>query len=208
MSSELAQEQRPMFGPNSAPPQTRKDLALRQAECARYSGAAIRSDTLVIATVEGCAMTGFKLCLEQSAQIELEDRDQEALRWFCDDLQSFIRDAGLKRILLRGPPKTGKFRTGLAFKIEAVLQLLPELEVEVVHFNRVDSWTRHSQEVCPEPIDGLAYWERDAHRSAIATACFGEMYAAQRSAQAKSAAADQQPHDVAAIDSEEDTATP
>jgi hypothetical protein len=167
-----------------APPSA-KDIAIENAQRARYSGAAIRSDTLVIATVQGCSLTGFQLCLEQSAQIELEGRDQEALHWFRDDLQSFFVEAGIDHILLRGPPKTGKFRTGLAFKIEAVLQLVPQLLVEVVHFNRVDTWTRHSPGVAPEPIDGLVHWEREAHRSAIATACFGEMYAVQKSRAAK-----------------------
>jgi hypothetical protein len=185
MSAALAQQAvAPRVDDWSAPP-TAKDFAIEEARRARYSGAAIRSDTLVIATVEGSSLTGFKLCLEQSAQIELECRDQEALRWFREDLQSFLAEAGLTQILLRGPPKTGKFRTGLAFKIEAVLQLVPQIDVEVVHFNRVDTWRRHSSGVAPEPIEGLVHWEQEAHRSAIATACFGEMYAAQKSAAAK-----------------------
>jgi hypothetical protein len=166
-------------------PPSRKELALEEARRAFYTGAAIRSDTLVIATVKGCSMEGFELSLEKSAQIELEDRDQEALHFFKEDLESFIQESGITRLLLRGPPKTGKFRTGLAFKVEAVLQLVPGLEVEVVHFNRVDSWLRSSGGVAPAPIAGLVRWEEEAHRSAIATACFGEMYAAQKSTAAK-----------------------
>jgi hypothetical protein len=171
-------------------PPSRKELALEEARRALYTGAAIRSDTLVIATVKGCSLDGFELCLDKSAQIELEDRDQEALHFFKEDLETFIREAGITRLLLRGPPKTGKFRTGLAFKVEAVLQLVPGLEVEVVHFNRVDSWSRSSSGVAPAPISGLVRWEEEAHRSAIATACFGEMYAVQKSVAAKLASSE------------------
>jgi hypothetical protein len=134
-------------------------------------------------------MEGFALCLEKSAQIELEDRDQQALHHFKEDLESFIKETGINRLLLRGPPKSGKFRSGLAFKVEAVLQLVPGLQVEVVHFNRVDSWSRGAAGLMPEPIAGLVRWEEEAHRSAIATACFGEMHAAQTSTAAKSAGA-------------------
>lgn len=160
-------------------PRSSKELAIEGARRTLYTGAAIRSDTLVIATVQGCALEGFELCLNKSAQIELEDRDQEALHFFKEDLGAFIEEAGITRLLLRGPPKSGQFRTGLAFKVEAVLQLVPALEVEVVHFNRVDSWARSSAGVAPAPISGLVRWEEEAHRSAIATACFGEMHAAQ-----------------------------
>lgn len=171
-------------GENRKPPSS-KELALDGARRAMYTGAAIRSDTLVIATVRGCSLEGFELCLDKSAQIELEDRDQEALHFFKEDLATFIEEAGITRLLLRGPPKSGQFRTGLAFKVEAVLQLIPGLEVEVVHFNRVDSWSRSSAGVAPAPISGLVRWEEEAHRSAIATACFGEMYAAQKCTTAK-----------------------
>ena len=187
MSADLAERPVETASGEIRKPPTSKELALEKARRAMYTGAAIRSDTLVVATVKGCSLEGFELCLDKSAQIELEDRDQQALHDFKEDLESFINEAGITRLLLRGPPKSGKFTTGLAFKVEAVLQLVPGLQVEVVHFNRVDTWRRHSKGVAPEPIAGLVHWEREAHESAIATACFGEMHAAQTSLAAKSA---------------------
>jgi hypothetical protein len=157
---------------------TRKELSLQAARSSQYSGASIRSDHLVIATVQGGASCGFELCIERSAQIELEDRDGESLHQFRSDVEAFIREARIARLILRALPKTGKFRTGLGLKIEAVLQLIPGLQVDLVHFNVIDSWRRYSSEILPKPIAGLVHWEEEAHRYAIAAGCWAETRAA------------------------------
>jgi hypothetical protein len=153
---------------------TRKDVSLRAVRSSLYSGASIRSDHLVIATVQGGASCGFELCVERSAQIELEDRDAESLHQFRSDVEAFIHDAGIVRVVVRALPKTGKFRTGLGLKIEAVLQLIPGLQIDLVHFNVIDTWRRYSSELAPKPIAGLVHWEEEAHRYAIAAACWAE----------------------------------
>lgn len=166
---------------------TSKDLAVKRASCARYSGASIGRDHLVIATVQGSSLTGFELCLEQSAQIELEDRDSESLRYFRDDLEAFVKTSGISKVLLRSLPKNGKYHTGLGLKIEAALQLNEGLETEIVHFNTVEKWLKYSHQLAPTLIDGLVHWERRVHAYAIATACFGESHNSSTSAQSERA---------------------
>ena len=141
----------------------------------RYSGAVIGRDHLVIATVEGSAQSGFELLLSHSAQIELDERDQESLCYFKEDLETFLADAGLSRVLLKELPKTGQYRTGLGFKIEAALQLAPGIEVGLIHFNSVEKWIRHSAGISPEPVGHLQLWEQKLHKHAIATACLSEV---------------------------------
>ena len=162
---------------------TTRDLAIEAGKKRRTSGASIRCDHLVIATVDGSAGSGFSLCLEQSCQIELEGRDQDSLRLFREDLEQFIKESGITRILLRGPPHTGEYRSGLGLKIEAVMQLVPSLEIQLVHFNSVEKWKRCSPGLAPKSVSNLVRWEEEAHRNAIATACFGEYLGAETAAQ-------------------------
>lgn len=162
---------------------TSKDLAVERANAARYSGASIGRDHLVIATVQGSSLTGFELCLEQSAQIELEDRDTQSMRYFREDLEAFLKTSGISNVLLRSLPKNGKYHTGLGLKIEAAMQLAGGLETEIVHFNTVEKWLKYSHQLAPTLIDGLVHWERRVHAYAIATACFGETHISAASVQ-------------------------
>ena len=164
-----------------APPHvpTTRELAVEAGRRSLYTGACIRRNCIVIATIEGSAATGYALRLKESAQVELEDRDQEPLRWFLQDLQEFVAEAGIKKVLLKSLPTTGRFNTGLGYKIEAATQLLSNVQVELVHFNTIEKWKRHSGRLAPKPIAGLSHWQEEAHRNAIATACYGEMHSAQ-----------------------------
>lgn len=156
-------------------PSTTKDAAREAARTARYTGASIASDHIAIATVEGGASHGFKLCLAKSCQIELEDRDQDAARGFLDDVRGFFQDSGIQHVLLRELATTGPHRTKLGLKLEALLQLVPGVRVEFVHSNTIIAWKRHSRDLAPLPVEGLAIWETEMHNWAIAAACIGEM---------------------------------
>jgi hypothetical protein len=143
-------------------------------QVARFTGAMISNRDLLILTIERKGNT-LLLCESASAHLVLAGRDQAELLQLQRETQGFLRDAGITCIMLRGAPGSGEYRgSPLGYKIEAVLQLLKGVRLDIVHSNSVNAWIRQFGKSAPAPIRGLRHPDIGLHRQAIATACLAE----------------------------------
>jgi hypothetical protein len=141
---------------------------------ARFTGAMISNRDLLILTIERQDDT-LLLCESASAHLVLKGREQAELLQLQRETQGFLRDAGITRIMLRGAPGSGEYRgSPLGYKIEAVLQLLKGVRLDIVHSNSVNAWIRQFGKNAPATIRGLRQAESSLHRQAIAAACLAE----------------------------------
>jgi len=139
-----------------------------------FTGATIFNREIAILTLERKGDT-LRLCPEASAHLFLKGRTCDALREFQHEAQQFLRGTAITKIILRGGPESGQYTGGpLGYKIEAALQLISSIDVEIVHANSVNAWQRRYGRAAPATIPGLKYAARQLHQTAIATACYAE----------------------------------
>jgi hypothetical protein len=139
----------------------------------RACGVAIANQRMALATVSRNA--GFtRLCFAATGHFVLRDRTQESLRRLQDELWRFLSVNQIGRITLRGAPPSGKqVGGGLGFKMEALLQLMPTVDLEIVHPATVLAWERRHRSTAPKLILGLRQTDSALQELAIATACCG-----------------------------------
>lgn len=149
----------------------------RRACCARrFSGVRISNQKLVIATVERGTDAELRLCADASSVFELAGREQSDLLCLFDEVQSFAMGVGLASLVVRGCPAKGSYRgSGLGFKIEALLQFLPDVIVEVIPAMTITCWDQRTDPVLPEPDrPRLGYALSKLQGEAIMTAAWAE----------------------------------
>jgi len=149
-------------GPNGAGP------------IAGYSGAVIRADALYIATLDRNSSGRLQLRREWTRQFELQQRTQGRLRPVYQGVRKFIRDAGIRRVLLRNTSDSRKFAASAeGYALECALKLVPGLLVDVVHRATIDAWSKQERYLLPYPPVGPWKWS-DGFKAAIEVAAFLE----------------------------------
>lgn len=140
-----------------------------------YSGAAISSSTLVIATVEAVEYRELRLCGEATDYFLLEGRNQSSIRRHFNEIQAFVRKQHLTHLVLRGSPGSGKYTASpTTYMIEGALNLISGLHLEIVAHQVVSRWVRREGSLAPYcPIDTPRNL-RDAFELAIHSACLSE----------------------------------
>jgi hypothetical protein len=142
----------------------------------RCTGVRISNQKLVIATVERHANAALELRPDACAVLELGGRAQDDLLSLFADVASFVKKSGIESLVVKGSPVQGTHRwSGLGFKIEAVLQLLPRLWVKVVPAVTITSWAQRVEPELPKPNGAeLGYAISKLQADAICTAAWGE----------------------------------
>ena len=105
------------------------------------TGATISVRELIIATVDEETAGCFRFNAERSFALSLEDRTQSEVSRFAVDLQTWLSRLGIDRMTLRGSNIDGLKRpSGYTYKLETVLQMMPSLQLQIVHANKIRSW--------------------------------------------------------------------
>lgn len=139
------------------------------------TGAAISGAKLFIVTLER-SDGGFTIVERQTAVHELIGRDAASVDALSLTLQTFFGRAGIRHVVLRASPEAGPYAANPScYKVETVLQLIPELTVELVNTLSVGSWIRREDPTLPGPwIDGGVRL-RQAQIRAVEMAAFAIM---------------------------------
>ena len=140
-----------------------------------FTGAALSGSVLAVATVHRDREGGLIVDHARSTTMSLTARDQASVEAFYHEAQLFFYANGLRQLFLREPVGKGEYASvGGAHKIEAVLQLVDMLAVDLVHPVRIPAWVRRERPKLPPVSDRLRSSERSAMRTAIETAAFAE----------------------------------
>jgi hypothetical protein len=136
-------------------------------------GAIISGHELYVASVVApIGDRGYRL--NRSFELSLNVRDQDATAEFAKQLRHIIEQNGLRRLMLRASPDSGKFTASpYAYKIETLLQLDPYLDVDIVHTTSVSNWVNRVDPPLPEPeTDRLGVRMAKLQARAIEAAAF------------------------------------
>jgi len=141
----------------------------------RFTGAAITSSTLVLATIEAVNFRELRLCEEDTSYFVLESRTQRSMRYFFSQLEDFVRPRTLSQVLLRANPGSGKYTAApTTYMIEGMLNLVKGIRLEIAPPMSVNAWVRREGAIAPPcPLDTPRRL-RDTLELAIRSACLAE----------------------------------
>lgn len=90
-----------------------------------------------------------------------DDRDQKQIKFFYEEMETFISQSKVDKLCIRRPSTSGKFTASpTAFKIEAVLQLC-SVSVELLHTATIASVLKKSS-IPAEMYDAIHKYQRPA----------------------------------------------
>jgi hypothetical protein len=137
------------------------------------TGAVISKPKLILATVAHPAFAWCSFDSNRSQVFELPDRSARSLERLRSAVCRFVEKRRLRRVFLRSQSENGKYPGhALNFKIEAALQMVPELRVTFVSSQSISAWVQRKRPAVPEGTPDLgAAWAKKQHY-AIETALF------------------------------------
>jgi hypothetical protein len=134
-------------GQKPPPPPTPTEPALLNT----VTAAVISAPKLFVVTLERRG-TELRVLPQKSATFELGGRDAYHVNTLWCELKSFVSRARVDEISLRAAQDSGQYPAKpAAYKIEAILQLIPKFTVNFVHTNSVGAWIRREDPELPEP---------------------------------------------------------
>lgn len=138
----------------------------------------ISKPKLVLVTMRFPARGLPQVDVTRSSTFELEDRSARAVQNFSRQAKSFVGKQQISQVYLRTKSERGEY-VGHAwnFKMEAVLQLVPGLELTFVNTNSIGAWIRR-QELGIGLFDHppLASWSEGHLKAAEAALFVAEHY--------------------------------
>ncbi len=101
-------------------------------------------------------------------KITLEDDEkQESIRSYCNDLLHFLKLNNIDKIVIKKRAKKGNFAGGpVTFKMEALIQLNPHCEVELISSQAMGSYERKNEVIYPS---NLLKYQEQAYLASIAS---------------------------------------
>ena len=112
----------------------------RRGAVRRISAGAARGGKLFIATATIEGHDGLVFDSRCSTRLALAGRAQSDVREFADQLGRYLARKRISRLVLRSAPPSGPFSaSGIVYKIECVLQLMPGLMVELISGQQVSA---------------------------------------------------------------------
>lgn len=114
----------------------------------------------------------LRLVPTKGALFELLSQDQAAIIQAQEQVQKFIADTGIGRILVRRGPSTGpRVVSRQSTRFEMILQLLP-IECIEVSVHKVRAWENAKDWLLPLPRPARFKFHRDIQHEAIVTAAY------------------------------------
>jgi hypothetical protein len=132
----------------------------------RICGIELKSNNLLLAVVEDNKYIDSKI-----KKIVLEDDEkQDSIRKFCNEFLLFLEENGIEKIVVKKRAKKGNFAGGaVTFKMEALVQLNPLCEVELISAQTISSFEKKNQIELP---DGLKKYQEQAYLAACSSSIF------------------------------------
>ncbi len=94
-----------------------------------------------------------------------EDETQESIRQFCNELLAFLIDNEIDKVMVKKRAKKGNFAGGaVTFKMEALIQLNPHCEVELVTAQAMSAFEKKNFFEYPE---NLKKYQEQAYLAAL-----------------------------------------
>ena len=99
-----------------------------------------------------------------------KDHTRDDLRYFEESFAKLMNDYMVDKVAIRERPLKGKFAGGaISFKLEAVIQLISEIEVEILTPSQIKSAQKESQLPIAFEDTGLKAFQKDAFIVAYAS---------------------------------------
>lgn len=97
-------------------------------------------------------------------KVEFNKRNQSSdLQYFQKTFAKLMQDYGVEKVLIKERPLKGKFAGGaLGFKIEAAIQLIAELEVELISATSLKASLKRNPIEIPFSETGLKIFQQSA----------------------------------------------
>jgi hypothetical protein len=111
--------------------------------------------------------------VQHAAWFFLDGRDQDSVATLHHELVQYCKQRHFDAIVIRGAPAGRAFAAKFsAYKIETLLQMLPEISVGIVPTASVIAWQKREDPLLPYPVPGLNSAERRIQERAIEMAMF------------------------------------
>lgn len=137
------------------------------------TGAVISKPKLLLASVAHPAFARCSFDSKRSQIFELPDRSARSLERLRAAVSRFVEKRRIRRVFLRALSGQGMYPSHpLSFKIEAALQLVPDLQVTFVSSQSIGAWARRVNPVLPDGDRDLGAVWTGKQRQAIETALF------------------------------------
>ena len=151
-----------------------------------FTGAAISGNKLCIATIEMSTAGSLFRATIPSGRLEMADRHQDSTIRFRNELRAYCRKHDLQRLFLRinKSGRYGAFRRE-TFKIEAVLDLIPGVELHRLDPNTIEIWAEKARNEIPEAAPLRYQVDRDFEQQAIDVAAYFALNPIARAAKSK-----------------------
>lgn len=112
-------------------------------------GIEIKSNYAVLVVLkekEFCDLKIKKIVLEN-------DEEQSSIRDFCNDFLVFLKENNIHSIFIKKRAKKGNFSGGaITFKIEALIQLNPQCEVDLISSQSISSFEKKNEITYPKEL--------------------------------------------------------
>ena len=129
---------------------------------------------VVIATVVRNSAGVYSLSESRCQILEMHDRSSPAIRRFQAQVGTLFERWGTDYVIMRVSSLSGRYvQHPFAFKVEAAIQLLPNMTVNFVRTQSVLSWRRNTQAELPSVSGHRQSGVRYAQSEAIEAAAFG-----------------------------------
>jgi hypothetical protein len=130
----------------------------------KICGIELKANNLILAVMQDDQYIETK-----TKKITLEnDEEQNGIRTFCNDLLVFLESEQIEKVIIKKRAKKGNFAGGaVTFKMEALVQLNPFCEVELISPQSISAYEKKNNTEFP---DGLKKYQEQAFLSACCAA--------------------------------------
>ncbi|MFO6423380.1 DUF3010 family protein [Motilimonas sp. KMU-193] len=99
-----------------------------------------------------------------------DDSDQAQLSKFQFDVAKLVEDYKIEKLVIKSRPHKGKFAGGaIGFKMEAAIQLIKDVPVEIITANEIKEQIKRNPVAIDFAATGLKKFQEHAFSSAYAT---------------------------------------
>lgn len=127
----------------------------------KICGIELKANNLILAVIEDKEYIDTKI-----KKIVLEnDETQEGIRTFCNELLVFLESEKIEKVVIKKRAKKGNFAGGaITFKMEALIQLNPFCEVELISAQSISSFEKKNSIEFPSKLNK---YQEQAYLSAL-----------------------------------------
>ncbi len=126
-------------------------------------GIELKSNSAILVVIKN-----KELCETNIKKIILEDdENQQNIRKFCNEFLFFLEENNCEKVFIKKRAKKGTFAGGaITFKMEALIQLNPKCEVELISSTKISSFEKKNNITFPKELNK---YQNQAYLCALST---------------------------------------